>query len=235
VNEVLAIIPARGGSKGVPRKNVRLLTGRPLICHSISHALRSGLVTRTVVSTDDAEIAEVSRRAGAEVVQRPALLSADSSPSEPALLHVLDTLRQQEGYRPELVVFLQATSPIRADDAIDEAIRQLGREQADSLVSVCASHDFLWTNGATGGEPVNYDPARRPRRQDMKPQFRENGSIYVMRAAGLQQHGCRIFGRVALFEQPMLHGFQIDTPEDFRLCETVHEIALARTHTEASL
>lgn len=235
MSEVLAIIPARGGSKGVPRKNVRLLAGRPLICHSIDHALRSELVTRTVVSTDDAEIADVAQHAGAEVVQRPAALSADASPSEPALLHVLKSLREREGYTPELVVFLQATSPIRADDAVDAAIRQMRRENTDSLVSVCASHDFLWTTRGDGGVPVNYDPARRPRRQDMDPQFRENGSMYVMRAAGLERHACRIFGKVALFEQPMLHGFQIDTPEDFRLCEAVFEMLSARNPTEARL
>ncbi|MBL9000697.1 MAG: acylneuraminate cytidylyltransferase family protein [Phycisphaerae bacterium] len=223
---VLAIIPARGGSKGLPRKNVLPLAGRPLIAHTIGHALTSRRVTRTVVSTDDAEIELVSRAAGAEVVHRPPALATDASPSEGAVSHVLDALCESEGYLPDLVVFLQATSPLREAGDIDGAIHLLLREEADSVLSVCASHDFLWTNDGRGARPLNYDPARRPRRQEMQPQFRENGSIYVFRTVGYLKHRCRLFGKVGLFVQTARHGMQVDTETDFAFIESFAHVPL---------
>src|SRR3954467_12096692 len=110
---VLAIIPARGGSKGIPRKNVRPFLGKPLLAHTIEHARLAPSVTRVVVSTDDAEIAAIAGRHGAEVVTRPADISGDVAGSEAALRHVLDHLEAAERYEPDLVVFLQATSPLR--------------------------------------------------------------------------------------------------------------------------
>ncbi|MCU0723789.1 MAG: acylneuraminate cytidylyltransferase family protein, partial [Planctomycetes bacterium] len=113
MGDCLAIIPARGGSKGIPRKNLRPLGGKPLVVHSVDQALVCPRVGRVVVSTDDAEIAEVSRRAGAEVVERPAAISGDTASSESALLHVLDARKARGEEDPSLVVFLQATSPLR--------------------------------------------------------------------------------------------------------------------------
>lgn len=222
MSEVLAIIPARGGSKGVPRKNLRPFAGRPLVTHSIAHAKASRAVTRTVVSTDDPEIAAVSRDAGAEVVARPPDLSGDTAASEPALLHALDTLAAHDGYRPRLVVFLQATSPIRDPSDIDSAVAALQEQRADSLLSACESHDFLWTIADGLAAPLNYDPARRPRRQDMQPQYRENGSIYVVQTAGFLSTRCRLFGRIAVYPMPALKSFQIDMPADFDLLEALY-------------
>ncbi|MBI4236643.1 MAG: acylneuraminate cytidylyltransferase family protein, partial [Chloroflexi bacterium] len=122
---VLCIIPARGGSKRLPRKNLALLLGEPLVAHSIRHALEARLVQRVVVSTDDAEIASVAEQHGAEVVRRPAEIAGDTATSESALLHVLDHLERTESYHPDLVVFLQCTSPVRQRDDIDNAIRAL--------------------------------------------------------------------------------------------------------------
>lgn len=222
MGEAIVIIPARGGSKGVPRKNVMPFLGVPLVVHSIRHGLGSAAVSRVIVSTDDAEIAAVSRGAGAAVVSRPADISGDAAASEPALLHTLEVLKKQEQYEPELVVFLQATSPIRDSSDLDRAVAQLRREGADSLVSVCASHDFLWTRDAQGrGIASNYNPRARPRRQDMAPQFRENGSLYVFKAAGFCEQKCRLFGTVSLFEQEASKGFQIDSAEDFRIAEAI--------------
>lgn len=218
---VLAIIPARGGSKGVPRKNLRALCGRPLVVHSIEHALKARGVNRTVVSTDDEEIARVSREAGAEVIERPANLAGDKATSESALLHALGVVEARDGYVPTTVVFLQATSPVRDADDVDAALGTLISQRADSLVSVCRSHDFLWTRRGKTGVPTNYKPSKRPRRQDMAPQFRENGSIYIMKAAGLRKHRCRLFGRIALYEMDQARSFQVDTEEDFALIEAM--------------
>lgn len=220
-NETLCIIPARGGSKGVKRKNLRPLCGVPLIEYSVRHALSAPLVHRTVVSTDDDEIAGVTLRLGAGVVARPPELSGDTATSESALLHALEHLERAEGYRPRLVVFLQATSPLRRAGSIDAAVRTLLDQKCDSVFSACASHEFLWRLRAGVPEAINYDPARRPRRQDMAPQYRENGSIFVTRTDVLRTTGNRLGGRTGVFEMSALESFQIDTEDDFTLMEAL--------------
>jgi CMP-N,N'-diacetyllegionaminic acid synthase len=136
--EILALIPARGGSKGVPRKNVRVVAGKPLIAYSIEHALASRHITRTIVSTDDAEIAEVARRHGAEVpFIRPEQFAFDGSPDIDVFRHALEWLRDREGYTCDLVAHLRPTAPVRRVALIDEAIETMMRQpQAHSLRSV---------------------------------------------------------------------------------------------------
>jgi CMP-N,N'-diacetyllegionaminic acid synthase len=135
---ILALIPARGGSKGIPRKNVRLIAGRPLIAYSIAHALQSLLIGRVIVSTDDEEIAAAARAAGAEVpFMRPAEFAQDLSPDLDVFRHALQWLREHEQYTPELIVHLRPTGPVRRIELIDEAIgRMLATPQADALRSV---------------------------------------------------------------------------------------------------
>lgn len=217
----LCIIPARGGSKGIPNKNLRVIAGRSLVEHSIDHALQAAAVDRVVVSTDSPEITRVSRAAGAEVLERPVDLSGDTATSESALLHVLDTLRDRDGYEPELVIFLQCTSPIRSGRDIDAAVETLRAQSADCVLSVVPSHRFLWRVGPEGASPVNYDPGRRPRRQEMGPQYMENGSIYVFRPAVLREQRARLGGRIALHVMDPWTGFEVDAPEDLALCAWV--------------
>ncbi|MGE0791458.1 MAG: HAD hydrolase family protein [Sandaracinaceae bacterium] len=219
--DVLTIIPARGGSVGVPRKNVRLLGGRPLVAWSIEQAIATPSVTRVVVSTDDVEIASVSRRFGAEVVERPAELATATASSESALAHCLETLRAREGYAPDLVVFLQATSPFRQPGDIQAAIETLVREDADSLFSACPSHGFVWRLHAKGPRSINYDPLRRPRRQDAPIDVIENGSIYVFRPALLEETGSRLGGTIATYPMRAIDSFQVDEPEDLVLMEAI--------------
>jgi CMP-N,N'-diacetyllegionaminic acid synthase len=221
--EVVAIIPARGGSKGVPRKNLRPLAGKPLIVHSIEHARGASQVGAVFVSTDDAEIAEVSRRAGAQVVRRPAEISGDQASSESALQHALAEIGAQ-GTAPSLVVFLQCTSPLRSSADIDAAIGKLRQAGADSLVSVAPSHRFLWEERDGAARPLNYDFTRRPRRQDWS-QFVENGSIYVFKPWVLKDLGCRLGGKVALHVMHPDSTWEIDTEADFAVTE-----ALLRSH-----
>jgi N-acylneuraminate cytidylyltransferase len=117
--ECLAIIPARGGSKGLPRKNLKKVGGVPLVARSVRSALAASAITRTVVSTDDEEIANVAREAGAEVIMRPNSISGDEASTEPALLHVLETLDTDEGYHPDLTCFIQCTSPLTTSGDLD--------------------------------------------------------------------------------------------------------------------
>lgn len=219
--EVLAIIPARGGSKGLPRKNILPLLGKPLLAYTIEHARHSRLVNRVVVSTDDEEITQVARSYGAEVVHRPAVISGDEASSESALLHVLEHLRDQENYWPDLVVFLQCTSPIRQPGDIDRAIQQLLAEGADSLLSGVPFHLFIWRRVNGNVEAIDYDPARRPRRQERPAEFIENGSIYVFKPWVLQELGNRLGGKITLFEMDEDSLVDINTARDFALCEAI--------------
>lgn len=217
--EVLAIIPARGGSKGIPRKNLALVGGRSLLDHTVAHALRAKTVTRTVVSTDDDEIAAAALAAGAEVVRRPAEIAGDTATSESALVHTLGELSARMDYRPDLVVFLQATSPLRRPVDIDAAIQTLLREEADSVFSACRVEGFIWRRCETGLRSLTYDHSARPRRQDIGTDFLENGSIYVFRPWVLQQLGNRLGGRIAVYEMDPLHSFQVDEPADLDLMQ----------------
>ena len=219
MSSVLAIIPARGGSKGIPRKNVRPLLGKPLLVHSIDHAKSSPSVTRVIVSTDDPEIATVAREHGAEVVLRPAGISGDTAGSESALLHVLDSLREIEGYEPDLVVFLQATSPLRRPGDIQGAIETLEREEADSVFSACSAHGFVWRLHEGQLRSLTYDHRNRPRRQDIGEDLIENGSIYAFRPWVIRKHHNRLGGKVAVYRMDPFDSFQIDEPGDFERIE----------------
>lgn len=213
----VAIIPARGGSKGIPRKNLRLVGGLPLIVHTIRQAMESTAVDRVYVSTDDAEIAEVSVSYGARVLLRPDDISGDTASSEAVLQHALP-LMQADG-AVDLMVFLQCTSPIRDQSDIDAAIATLWAEQADSLVSVAPSHRFLWSQGTDGPRALNYDPANRPRRQDMAPQYVENGSIYIFKPWVLTQCNNRLGGRIALHVMSPRSAFEIDDELDLSIID----------------
>jgi len=220
--KVIAIIPARGGSKGIPRKNVHLLAGRPLITHTLLQAKQTPGLDRVIVSTDDPEIAAVSEQFGVEVAWRPKKISGDTATSESALVHVLDHLRDSEGYEPDLVVFLQATSPLRRERDIQRALETLECEQADSLFSACPVHGPAWRAVADTLTPVNYDPTQRPRRQDLvETIWEENGSIYIFKPWVLKEHSSRLGGKIAVYQMDKLDSFQVDEPEDLDLIETI--------------
>lgn len=218
--ETWAIIPARGGSKSIPDKNIRLLAGKPLIVHTITAALKSRLVTRVIVSTDSPRIAEIARAGGAEIVWRPAEIAGDAATSESALLHALTYLHAQGDRLPERLVFLQCTSPFTLAEDIDGTIASLEEAAADTALAVAPFHYFLWRQGGDGNaEGVNHDKSFRQRRQDREPQYVETGAVYVMRTSGFLQHGHRFFGRTAMHAIPPERVFEIDEPVDFELAE----------------
>lgn len=218
---VLAIIPARGGSKGIPGKNIRLICGKPLLAYSIEHARNAPSVTRIVVSTDDTAIARIAEAYGAEVVWRPESISGDTASSESALEHTLGYLRVTEQYVPDLVVFLQATSPLRKPDDVEQAIQTLLREQADSLLSTGPVHGFVWRITGDAPKSFSYDHAARPRRQDAPEDLIENGSIYVFKPWVLDQLHNRLGGKIAVHRMEPLYSFQIDEPADLALFEAL--------------
>lgn len=220
--KVLAIIPARGGSKGIPRKNLQLLAGRPLIAHTVQNALKSTSVNRVLVSTDDREIASVARKYGAEVVLRPAAISGDKASSEVALLHSLDYLKKEEGYEPDLLVFLQCTSPLTLPEDIDGTVSALLSENADSALAVSTFHHFLWgrdNNNAVVS--LNHDKRSRPLRQEQQAQYLETGAVYVMRTEGFNKEKHRFFGKQALYIMPRERCWEIDEPLDLIIAEVL--------------
>ena len=213
---ITAIIPARGGSKGIPHKNLLPLTGTPLVVHSIQSATASEHINQIIVTTDDPAIAQTAQTAGARIIQRPPELSSDTASSESALLHALEQLEEQ----PDIIVFLQCTSPLTTPEDIDRCISNLLENNADSAFSATPSHRFLWKHPqqATG---INHDPAHRQRRQDLEPEYAENGAIYVMRTEGFKQHQHRFFGTTVLSEMPAIRSWEIDTPEDITIIESL--------------
>ncbi len=180
------------------------------MARAVRACLRAELVDEVVVSTDHAGIAEAAAQAGARVVDRPAELSGATASSESAVLHALDEL----GDDPEVVVLVQCTSAFINPDDLSAAVRTVLDGQADAVFSGLPTHEFLWT---TTGAGINHDPSLRPRRQDLEAQVRETGAFYVMRTAGLREHGHRFFGEVAVQEVPSRHAVEVDTPEDLEI------------------
>jgi CMP-N-acetylneuraminic acid synthetase len=186
----LAIITARGGSKGLPGKNLVLLGGRPLVLWTIEAAQASSSVDRLVVTTDDPEIRAVSERAGAEVIDRPAELASDGARSEDAVLHALDSLAEK-GFAPERLVLLQPTSPLRTGDQIDEALALLSGG-VGSVVSVCEAehHPYKALTEVDGTLRAIQDPALLSApRQELPRALRQNGAIYAVSVEDFRSSG----------------------------------------------
>lgn len=216
--KILAIIPARGGSKGIPGKNIKSLGGKPLIQYSIDAALKSETVTRVIVSTDDENIARVSKDSGAEVCMRPINISGDKAASEDAIIHVLNVLKQNENYEPELIVFLQCTSPLTLAEDIDGIVSALQNESADSAFSAVRFYHFVWRKGKNDdAEGINHEKGVRQMRQDREQQFLENGAIYVFKTCDFLKTRHRFFGKTTIYEMPAERCLEIDEPHDFEL------------------
>lgn len=223
------IIPARGGSRGIPRKNIVELAGKPLIAWAIAAAQGAAAVGAVHVSTEDAEIAAVARRHGAAVIDRPPALAADDTTSEAVLIHALDRLRDASGALPEAFVFVQCTSPLLTAADIDAAVALLDREAADSVVPVTGGCNFLWRREAGGSAgAVNHDPRVRLPRQLAEAHYRENGAVYVARSEAFLREGTRYCGRVVLHEMSAIRSVEIDEPEDLRLVAAIMAAGLHR-------
>lgn len=221
---IFCIIPARGGSKGVPHKNIRPFMGEPLITHSIKYALDSKLVDKVYVSTDDPEIARISKNAGAEIIERPTELSGDTATTESAIEHAIK-IWTQAGHSPELIILLQATSPLRPKGSLDEALKKFKTERLDSLLSISPTHRFFWKIKGTEAL-AEYDYLNRPRRQDMTEndiRYVENGSVYIFTLKSFNQTGNRLGGRIGYTIFPEEYSPEIDSSSDFTLLEEIAE------------
>jgi len=222
---IIVIIPARGKSKGIPKKNIVDFLGKPLLAWSIEDAKNSRLINAVYVSTDDKEVAEIAKAYGAEVIWRPKEISGDFSLSEEALAHALGEITKRDSVRIDYVVFLQATSPLRDASDIDKAIEKIVAERADSLFSAADIGDFLvWRKNGHALESVNYDYKNRKRRQDFGKQFVENGSLYIFNPEILYKQHNRLGGKIAISEMSLWKSFEVDTIEDLNFCKKLYQI-----------
>ncbi|CCK27897.1 transferase [Streptomyces davaonensis JCM 4913] len=217
VRRVLAVIPARGGSKGVPAKNLAPVGGVPLVARAVRECLSARLVTDVVVSTDDQAIAAAARSAGAEVVLRPAAIAGDTATSEAAVLHAMDGHEALHGSPVDVVLLVQCTSPFVIREDIDGVAAAVVENGADTAVTVAPFHGFVWRDAeepAEGGVGVNHDKSYRPRRQDRPQDYLETGAAYAMDAAGFRKHNHRFFGRTELVRTDPARVLEIDDPHD---------------------
>ncbi|MEV0693772.1 N-acylneuraminate cytidylyltransferase [Streptomyces sp. NPDC050388] len=229
VRRVLAVIPARGGSKGVPAKNLAPVGGVPLVTRAVRECRAARHVTDVVVSTDDQAIAAAARQAGAEIVLRPAAIAGDLATSEAAVLHAMDAHEALHGAPVDVVLLVQCTSPFLVREDVDGVAGAVAEQGADTAVTVAPFHGFVWRDatdstdattadtqpdGAGGGFGVNHDKSFRPRRQDRPQDLLETGAAYAMDAAGFREHKHRFFGRTELVRTDPARVLEIDDPHD---------------------
>ena len=198
---VISIIPARGGSTGIHMKNLIKLDNKPLLYYSVTASLNSKSVSRTVVSTDNDKIADYALSLGAEVVIRPKKISGSMVGLEPAIFHVLDYFKKHENFKPDVVITLQNTSPFRNSQHIDRA--------------------FSIFKKGKNVTPINYNPLKRPRRQEIKKYFIENGAIYITKYDLLKKFKSRVCGTVGIYEMPYKFSLEIDNLFDLYLAKQI--------------
>ena len=195
----ISIIPARGGSTGIHMKNLIKLDNKPLLYYSVTASLKSKLVNRTVVSTDNDKIADYALSLGAEVVIRPKKISGNRIGISPAIFHVIDHFKKHENFKPDVVITLQNTSPFRNSQHIDRAFSVFKKGNYDSVISGFKSKFLLWQKKGKNVTPINYNPLKRPRRQEIKKYFIENGAVYVTKYSSLKKFNSYVCGKVGLY------------------------------------
>jgi len=229
---VLCTICARGGSKGIPNKNIKPLLGKPLIAHTIETALNSKWIDRVVVSTDSEKIAEIAKEYNAEVpFMRPAELSTDTAPKLPVIRHLVSNYLESNTFKPDFVIDLDPTSPLRIEDDIDQAMQMISKdENCDSVITGYHSdknpyfnmieidkNGFAQLSKKNTGKPITS-------RQEAPPVFSMNASIYIWRTSVLMTRKNIIEGRVKFFEMPRSRSIDIDHEIDFMIVENLMKI-----------
>jgi N-acylneuraminate cytidylyltransferase len=208
--KIVALVPLRGGSKGIPRKNIKNLAGKPLAYWSLKAAADSKYIDEVWVSTEDPEIKRVVLEfgLGIKVLDRPKELAEDSSSTESVMLHFAKEVPF------DILVTLQATSPLTKSEEVDKALEVFSENGFDSMLSGAVLKKFFWT---LDGKPLNYNPNRRPRRQEWEGSIMENGAFYITKRQILESEKCRLGGKIGIFRMPRESSVDIDEPEDFRM------------------
>lgn len=221
MKKIIAIILARGGSKGIPKKNIIDFCGKPLIGWSILQAIKTKGISDVWVSSDSKEILNIAKKFGAKQIIRPKKLATSKVSGEEAYIHAIKYI-QKKFYEPDLIVAIQATSPIRESKDIELALKQFNQNNYDSLFSCCLAEDlFLWKKNKNNFSSVNYDYRKRPRRQDFKNYFIENGSFYIFRPNLISKGKNRIGGKIGIHIMESWKLFEIDEVSDLKFCEMI--------------
>jgi N-acylneuraminate cytidylyltransferase len=207
--KIVSVILARGGSKGIPNKNIIDINGKPLISYSIEAAQNVLSIDEVWVSTDSDKIAKIAIEYGANIIQRPIDISGDRSKSEDALTHFANIVKF------DIMVFIQPTSPLLRSSDLELAIKKMNQKKLDSIFSVYREHWIpRWT---LNNKPFEWDIANRPMRQDKSELFVENGAFYITTRNAFENSGLRYSGTIGTYEMSMERSFQIDTIEDVKL------------------
>lgn len=220
--KIIVLIPARGGSKGIPKKNIKKFMGSPLIVHTINYAFSCHEISDVYVTTDNLEISEISKNAGAKIIDRPSNISTDTATTESAIEHALS----QINIKPDIIVLLQPTSPLRPEGSLEKGIKKFINEGYDSLLSISPTHKFFWRVSETKTTP-KYDYLNRPRRQDLNQNqisYIENGSLYIFSYNHFQKVKNRLGGKIGHIIFPEEYSMEIDTELDFEILQKNAEL-----------
>ncbi|OZC60254.1 hypothetical protein CH267_04715 [Rhodococcus sp. 06-621-2] len=216
----VAIIPARGGSKGVHGKNLRQVGGVPLIVRAIRSCLNAAKVSVVYVSTDDNNIASAALNAGARVITRPSTISGDTATSESALIHALSEIAKLQ-HLPKVTLFVQCTSPFIMPADIDSAIDKIVDEKADTVISVARTHRFIWHVEGSQLRGINHDGLVRKRRQDLEPQYMETGAFYALHTKNFLKSETRFMQKTVAQEVDDTSSIEIDTEADLIIANAI--------------
>jgi CMP-N,N'-diacetyllegionaminic acid synthase len=210
--KISSLTLARGGSKGVPRKNITPLCGLPLVSYVISTS-KASKIDETWVSTEDDEIAQIAESFGAQVIKRPPEMATDTARCEDALLHFAKYVDF------DILVFIQTTSPMVTKDDINRGIALMQTGYYDSVFSVMKEHWIpRWTLDV---KPIDWNTKYRPRRQSIEPKYVENGAFYITNKRNLLETGLRYSGKIGVIEMPFSRSFQVDTEDELKVIEAL--------------
>ena len=206
---IVAIILSRGNSKAIPKKNIRKFCGKPLLTWSIEQAQNTKNISSVWISSDNEEILNIAKKENAEIIKRPKTISTDKSSSESGWIHAIKEIEKKQ--KIDLVVALQATSPVRESTDLEKAIKKFKR----------VNDFFLWKKQNKGYTSLNYDYKKRKRRQEIKKQYLENGSFYIFKPEILKKFNNRLGGKIDMIELEFWKSFEIDSFESLKLCEVL--------------
>jgi CMP-N,N'-diacetyllegionaminic acid synthase len=217
---IIVIILARGGSKGVPKKNLKKICGKPLVSWTIEHAIHTKGISSVWLSSDSDQILKVGKNYGINLIKRPKNISKDSSSSVSGWIHAINLIEKNE--KIDIVIALQPTSPLRESKDIEKGLKEFQKNQYDSMFSGADIGDFyIWKKQNMLLKSINYNYKNRKRRQEIEPQYVENGSFFIFTPKIIKKYNNQLGGKIGISLMEFWKSFQIDDADDIEFCETI--------------